>query len=102
MGTNREYLENPRRQSILKRLLDRADTLAALALQKYLLWYRFAVGFLRFSQDRSLKSQISKSTNDFKIRRQFQNPRLLKIFVPYIFPQCSKNCVALNFHSTKC
>lgn len=45
MGTNGEYLENPRRQSILKRLLDGANALAALGLQKELLWCRFASRF---------------------------------------------------------
>lgn len=41
MGKNREYLENPRRQNILRRLLDGAGLLAAPVLQKWLLWCRF-------------------------------------------------------------
>ena len=45
MGKNGEYLENPRRQNILRTLLDGADTLAALGLQKWLLRCRFATGF---------------------------------------------------------
>lgn len=62
MGTNGEYLENPRRQSILKRLLDEQTHWQHWVCRSSC-GAGLPAGFLRFSQDRSLKSEISKSTD---------------------------------------
>lgn len=64
MNYEGEYLENPKRQNILRMLLHGADTAAVLVLQKWFLWCTSATALpWVFS---GWMSEISKSTGAFE------------------------------------